>query len=403
MVNTAIIYNHRGRIGVDGTAPVEVRVTIDRKPYYINTGVRVKPKEWKFGTIVNRGDAAALNKRVSIMLNNVEEIINEKMGQPIDVREIRRRLWVPDMRCKDEKDDVLAWMRTEIGRLDVAPGTRKHYDVSLSRLSSFGEIKKWRDLTVENIHKFDAYLHSLKKPQTDAEKAQGKRQEPLAQGTVRNHHKDIRALLGRALKFGIIQSNPYDRIRGEIKRGDNESVEFLTDEERKRIERLDLPTGSMIDTVRDMFLFQSYTGMAYSDAQSFDIRKCTEEEGKVIYRAQRVKTGVWFWVQLLTPAQDIARKYGGRMPSVANQVFNKNLKRIADKANIDKRLTTHVARHTFATYALHLGIPIERVAKMVGHTNIKQTQRYAKVQAKDVFDEFDKMEKAIITKTKDDE
>ena len=76
MIKTAIIYNHRGRFSKDGNAPVEVRVTVDRRSYYINTGVSVRAREWKFGQIVNRGDADALNERVRIMLERVDRIVN---------------------------------------------------------------------------------------------------------------------------------------------------------------------------------------------------------------------------------------------------------------------------------------------------------------------------------------
>jgi site-specific recombinase XerD len=79
------------------------------------------------------------------------------------------------------------------------------------------------------------------------------------------------------------------------------------------------------------------------------------------------------------------------MPSVCNEVFNRKLKDIAKMAGITKKLTTHVGRHTFATWALRNGVPIERLAKMLGHTKITQTQRYAKVLAADVYAEFDKL------------
>ena len=98
-----------------------------------------------------------------------------------------------------------------------------------------------------------------------------------------------------------------------------------------------------------------------------------------------------FYIHDLPKALAIAEKYGGRMPDVADQVCNSNLKTIATAAGITKRLTTHVGRHTFATWALRNGVPIERVAKMLGHRRITQTQRYAKLLAEDVYGEFDKL------------
>lgn len=399
MIRTAIIYNHRKRFAKDGTAPVEIRVTVDNKPYYINSGVCVRARELKFGRVVNRADADELNERLEIMLRRVDEIVNECIdkGVEIDVADVRRRVWSPDKRKKiDNGENMLDWMEDEIERLGVAHGTRKHYRCTLTALKEFGAMKKWQDLTVENIHRFDAYLHSIKKHQTDAEKKLKKPVEYIGQGTVRNYHKDFKALLGRALKFGLITANPYDRMRGEIKRGDVETVEFLTKEELARIEALTLVGGSMMATCRDMFVFQSYTGMAYSDMQAFSIDKCRVDGDKFVLSDKRVKTGITYYVQLLPQALEAVERYGGGFPKVAVQVYNKNLKKIADATGITKRLTSHVGRHTFATWALHEGVQIERVSKMLGHAKITQTQRYAKVLARDVYGEFDKLEKVAM-------
>lgn len=215
------------------------------------------------------------------------------------------------------------------------------------------------------------------------------------QGTVRNYHKDINALLGRALKFGMITSNPYDRMKGEIKRGDNETVEYLTKDELKRMEQLELEDGTMLSVARDLFIFQAYTGMGYSDMQAFTLDDCRHDGDRWILAKRRVKTNVVYYVQLLPPALAVAQKYGGQLPQIAVQVYNRNLHAVAEMAKIKKRVTSHVGRHTFATWALHEKVPIERVSKMLGHANIRQTQRYAKVLAKDVYDEFDKLNKSL--------
>ena len=408
MIKTAIIYNHRGRFGKDGTAPVEVRVTIDRKSYYINTGVHVRAREWKFGRVCNCEGEETLNERVAIMLERVDRIVNEYMKdgkeKDIDFEEVRRLVRSPDKREKravyhgdtsamaEDADDMTVWMQEQIPLLDVSKGTAAHYRVSVAALIESGCMRKWSELTVENVHRFDAFLHRIKKHQTDADVKAGKAVEYIGQATVRNYHKDIKALLGRALKFGLITSNPYDRMRGEIKRGDKETVEFLTDAERERIEGMTITEGSMLATVRDMFLFQCYTGMAYQDMLAFSLDKCQKVGDNLTYSAARVKTGVSFYIRVLPKALAIAEKYGGRLPVVADQVCNRNLKTIATEAGINKKLTTHVGRHTFATWALRNGVPIERVSRMLGHTKITQTQRYAKVLAMDVYQEFDKLD-----------
>ena len=401
MIKTAIIFNHRGRFSKDGTAPVEVRVTIDRRAYYINTGVCVRARDWKFGQIVGVWNCDDLNDRVRIMLQRVDRIVNERLEKEseadINFEEVRKMVFAPDGRRKvKDAEDMTTWMEKEIDKLDVRKGTAAHYRVSVAALVASGAMRHWSDLTVENVHKFDAYLHRIKKHQTDAETKAGKPVEYISQATVRNYHKDIKALLGRALKFGLIQANPYDRMKGEIKRGDVESVEFLTTEELARIEALTLNDGSMLAAARDMFVFQAYTGMAYSDMQGFRLDDCRRDGDRWLLAKKRVKTGVTYYVQLLPQALAVAERYGGELPKVAVQVYNRNLKKIADSTGITKRLTSHVGRHTFATWALHKGVALERVSKMLGHAKITQTQRYAKALAEDIYGEFDKLKLTTI-------
>ena len=396
MIKTAVIYNHRGRLSKDGTAPVEVRVTIDRRAYYINTGVCVRPRDWKFGQIVGVWNCDDLNDRVRIMLQRVDRIVNERLEKEseadINFEEVRKMVFAPDSRRKvNDAEDMTTWMEKEIDKLDVRKGTAAHYRVSVAALVASGAMRHWSDLTVENVHKFDAYLHRIKKHQTDAEMKAGKPVEYISQATVRNYHKDIKALLGRALKFGMIQANPYDRMKGEINRGDVESVEFLTTEELARIEALTLNDGSMLAAARDMFVFQAYTGMAYSDMQGFRLDDCRRDGDRWLLAKKRVKTGVTYYVQLLPQALAVAERYGGELPKVTVQVYNRNLKKIAESTGITKRLTSHVGRHTFATWALHKGVALERVSKMLGHAKITQTQRYAKALAEDIYGEFDKL------------
>ena len=396
MIKTAIIYNHRGRFGKDGTAPIEVRVTVGRRAYYINTGVSVRVREWKFGQVVNRQDSDELNDRVGIMLARVDGIINEHLKNgteaDIDFDELRKQVKSPDKRRKiDDADDMLAWMEDEVKRLCHSKGTISHYGTLLARLAEYGQLRRFSDLSVEAISRWDEWLHTIKKRQSNVEIKMKIPAKNISQGAVHNYHKNMRALLGRALKFGIIQSSPYERMRGDIERGDVETVEFLTDEERDRIEALELTEGHVIAAARDMFVFQCYTGMAYADMMAFRLDNCRKSGDVLTYSAPRVKTGVWFYIQILPKALAIAEKYGGSMPSVCNEVFNRKLKDIAKMAGITKKLTTHVGRHTFATWALRNGVPIERLAKMLGHTKITQTQRYAKVLATDVYAEFEKL------------
>jgi site-specific recombinase XerD len=107
-----------------------------------------------------------------------------------------------------------------------------------------------------------------------------------------------------------------------------------------------------------------------------------------------VKTGVPYVSQLLPPVVEMLERNNWQVPKMNNQRYNQMLKAIGMVIGIEN-LHSHMGRHTFATYMLSNGAKIENVSRMLGHTNITQTQRYAKVLAKDVHDDFDKIAKKL--------
>jgi integrase len=145
---------------------------------------------------------------------------------------------------------------------------------------------------------------------------------------------------------------------------------------------------------RDIFLFQAYTGMGYSDAQAFDIKNYRNIDGRWQYVGPRIKTGVAYVNQLLQPVIDVLKRNSWHVPYMNNQRYNVVLKKIGALTGVDK-LHSHVARHTFATWMLSQGVKIENVGKMLGQKNIRVTQRYAKVLPQDVYADFDRVDKKI--------
>jgi len=297
--------------------------------------------------------------------------------------------------AQSDEPTFLDWIARQVPMLGVSEGTRKHYDPLMSRLEAFGRMKRWQDVTVENIAEFDAWLHTITKPQSDAAIRRGQKAERLTDGAVYNYHKCLKALLNRAFKFGKIDGNPYDRLRGQFKRGDKQSTEYLTEDEMRAVERLLLPGGSVLEVVRDLFVFQMYTGLPYSDMQAFDIADYKWDGTAWQHVGERIKTGVPYVSQLLPPALRVLEKYGMRIPRLSNADYNRHLKSIGTMACISTPLHSHLARHTFATYMLRNGAKIENVSRMLGHTNITQTQRYAKVLAESVHEDFDRIGKKL--------
>ena len=391
------MFDHRNRTSAGKEGPVEVRITHNRKTYYIPTGVRVRRSEFAFQSIINRGDSDELNRQLKVLVQKITGVVTAMLeaGEALDAAEVKRRVWSPEQKKKKDVNEVVAWMQEQLPLLRLRDGTVKHYRPLFVRLAAFGMINEWCDLTIENIYKFDAYLHSLRKELTDAEKKKGVKAEPLSDAGVYTYHKCFRALLTRAYKMGVIDANPYDRLKGEFSRGEKQSMDYLTEEEMAAFESIRPLRGSVMEVAHDLFIFQMYTGLSYGDMQAFDMKDYRLIEGTWRNVGERIKTGVPYVSQLLPPAVAILEKYNYQLPTLGNAEYNHSLKALGMACGITRPLHSHMARHTFATFALRQGVKIENLARMLGHTNITQTQRYAKVVAASVHEEFDKLGAAI--------
>ena len=164
---------------------------------------------------------------------------------------------------------------------------------------------------------------------------------------------------------------------------------------------LDLLSFPCIESVRDTFVFCCFTGLAFIDVKTLkrsDIS--TEADGKMWIRKNREKTDELSIIPLLDIPWKIMCKYekhpavlakGVVLPVMSNQKVNAYLKEIADLAKISKHLTSHIARHTFATMSLNNHVPLETISKMLGHSDIKTTQIYAKLLDKTISEDMEVM------------
>ena len=380
MITTKIIFDRKHQAKKDGIGTIEVRVTIARRTIYISTGVRVREREWKAGMVVNRTDAPVLNERLAIIYEIVEREANRciKDGEAISTEKLKAKVW-PVKEAMDDDSKFIDWVEDQIKMLTISPGTRKQYKTMLTRLTEFDKMKRWQDVNAENITLFDSWLHQRKKKDGTS----------IIDAAVYKYHRCLKALINRAVTFQKIERNPYDLLKGKFKRGDRENVEYLTESEMKAIENLQLSANDTMEVSRDIFVFQMYTGLSYSDAQSFDISQYRKDGDTYTNVGERIKTGVAYVSQLLPPAVRVLEKYDMKIPKIENHVYNRALKAIGIMAGIQVPLHSHLARHTFATWMLRNGAKIENVSRMLGHTNIRQTQRYAKVLAESVHDDFD--------------
>lgn len=172
--------------------------------------------------------------------------------------------------------------------------------------------------------------------------------------------------------------------------------EFLTEAELKAIMALDLKEITRLEVVRDTFVFCCFTGLAFCDVKALKLADIQQDDSSNTWiRKTRAKTGELCIIPMLEIPRQLIEKYakhptvietGVVLPVITNQKMNAYLKEIADLAKIKKLLTTHVARHTFASMSLSNNVSIEVISKMLGHSDIKTTQIYAKMQDKAVYD-----------------
>jgi site-specific recombinase XerD len=151
------------------------------------------------------------------------------------------------------------------------------------------------------------------------------------------------------------------------------------------------PVNDKLQHVKDLFVFQIFTGLSFIDLMNFSKTVISEQNGMKVIRSNRIKTNESYISLFLPEAEKIADKYNYHLPKLSNQKYNDYLKLLGAGAELNKNITSHVARHTFATYLLNKDIPIETVSKAMGHSNIRMTQHYAKLLGKKVISDMSRL------------
>ena len=215
-----------------------------------------------------------------------------------------------------------------------------------------------------------------------------------AYNTAVKKMKTLKTITLYALKRGYLLQDPFLDHHFHLNPVDRG---FLTDEEILCIanKKIEIPR---LELVRDLFIFSCFTGLAYIDVSNLTPDHIVTLGDKQWIMTQRQKTSVETNVLLLDIPKAIIAKYGGKtyrngklFPMLTNQKTNSYLKEIADICGIKKNLTFHLARHTFATMSLSKGVPMESVSKMLGHTNIRTTQIYARITNKKIEHDMEEL------------
>lgn len=358
-----VVFDRKYRVKDDGIGAVEVVVNLSRlERKYISVG-KCKRSEV---------EQLAQTKKVQAIVKNCEKVVAmlDLLGldNTVDNFNIYYNEGVEPTALEKKNiyngnnldGDFLAWFEDDIANDDLREGTRKHKEVTLRALRAFGKIRKFSDLTAAKVAVFDDWLRD------------GTRTEV----TMYTYHKNLRTACRKLRMADMIPSNPYEHFR--ITHGKSKEREPLTEKELKRV--CDLELSGMLEHARDLFQFSAFTGLSYSDTQCFDYGRMVVKEGKMYYiDGNRIKNDNKYFTPILAPAMSILKKYHYKLPKMSNQKCNAALHMIQIALGIRKSMTMHVARHTFATMALAHDIPIENVARMLGHTDIKTTQIYAKI------------------------
>lgn len=367
---TRIVFDRKNVASDTKEGLVQIEVMYQRQRKYYTTGVKVKKNQWsKSESVTGCLDMMMKNRRIEEVKRSIDKFILDliESGQPFSFQVLKN--WMEH--TEDRGMEYADWVEKKIAeRRDIREGTRRNHMKIVSLLNKIGFIKAFSDVTRENVVKMDNRLHSM----------------GLKQTTIASYHKFMKRYVHEAMIDGLIDKDPYIGIKISI--GKSAWGRFLSLDEVLAIERTEMSTESL-KRVRDLFLFQCYTGLAYADLMNFDFSKAEKGEKYYILTDDRKKTGEGFTVVLMDKAMEILAKYGCKLPKISCEQYNMRLKIVADACGIDKPIASHYGRRTCGMLLLNYGFPIEVVAKVLGHSNIKTTQAaYAKILDKTVEKEF---------------
>lgn len=354
---------------------VQIEILFERKRKWLSTGVRLYSDQWSEKTKVkNTVQSLDLNERLDTQMQNINEFINGlvKNKEPFSFDKLEHFL-----KYSQTKESFIDFIKRRVSeRTDLRQGTLNTHASLITSLEEFGRIVYFTDVTTANIMHYDNFLHGKYNKQT----------------TIHGYHKRLKRYINEAIKYDLLKDNPYNKLKFE--RGKSEGIKYLTLEQIKQIQGLKTASES-IERVRDLFVFQCFTGLSYADLFNFDFSGVIKKGNKFFIRDVRVKTEEEYFLMLLKPAMEILQKYDFKLPVISNYQYNLRLKVVQELARIKQNLHSHMARHSFAVMALNMGVSIENLAKMMGHTDIKTTQIYAKVLNKSVQEEFEKMDSKL--------
>ena len=351
-----------------GLAPIELGIAINGVRKFINLPRKCDPKTFGY-----KRKPKDVEDYLSLMRSRINEICNEMLanGEPVTTDALREYVRFGGYRTYTIKDLFDDYMRLISKRVDADDLTLRAYDkYDLVRKMFEGHIdfnKEVTAITPSVIKEFYIYLKS-------------KYQDSTSCGMMTK----LKSVVKFAIDNGKMKVNPFQGTK--IVKGKS-VVEFLTQDEINAIAEKDYGC-ERLKKVADCFVFQCCSGLSYADLCQLEPGDLRKTENGYYIQKQRQKTGTTYTAVVLPKGVEIWNKYEGKLPVISNQRTNSFLHEIEVVCGIKKSLHTHLARKSYASGLLRMGVRIEVVSKTLGHTNTKITQAaYADFLNEDIIKE----------------
>ena len=396
-----LLYLKKGTRDRSGKAPIMGRITLGRSVAQFSCKLSCNPDLWNPRESRMDGksrEAVEVNAKLDNLLLAVQASYQSLLakGLPFDATDIKEDFQgsVQSRTMLLERfDGLIEEMRDHVG-VDIKENSLASYRQTRARLQQFIQAKykvsdlAFSQLTEDFIKQFEQYVIG---------------EVGLKQSTCYNMIVLIKKVCKLAYREGAADSLLFDNVH--VDKGDNRLPKALDKDALDKLKalRFDGLDGDM-ETSRDVFLFACYTGAAYCDLMALNREHLVrDDEGNLWLKFSRQKTGVLCRVKLLPEALRLLEQLHSDaretlLPYMNYATYLSCLKAISLRVGLSLPITTHTARHTFATLVtLEQGVPIETVSKMLGHSTVRMTERYAEVTPQKLFEEFDR----LITFTED--
>jgi len=387
-------YINRTRERKNGECPVMLRININGDRVALQVHRFIKPEDWDPARYVMKGrteEARVFNNYLEAVRLKANKKYNELLSYTDDVTPQMLRDAILGVNTAKTRQIIDIWeghvsdLKKLIGK-ENSYATYQKYNTAKNHFQSFLQMKyQLNDVSIkavdyQMIQQYSIYL---------------KTEKGCSFNTATKFLQNLKTITSISIRSGWLVKDPFNGISLTLKEVDRPYLSF---EELQRLIEFN-SVFDRLNRVRDFFVFSCYTGLAYIDVKKL---KRAEIEGNdemgFWIRTRRQKTGGRANIPLLDIPMSIIRNYcqlelldaeDPILPILSNQKMNAYLKELADLCNIQKQLSYHVARHTFATTVTMMnGVPIETVSKMLGHKNIHSTQHYARIVDKKVGDDM---------------